>query len=145
MLPLRPCPVLSLMPETHNFQKTTDSASPQQSAQTPRDYLNKIYIDRYEDVIRTLNPRMQSNDTGFMDALFKLYWDFVIPRAYALNGTELDILGLESVLAERDTLKGLELLRKIAELLHKKGFVKTERDEVDPDHAFELEKTVIPG
>lgn len=133
------------MPETTNFPKSEGSAATPQSAQSPRDYLNRIYIDRYEDVIRTLNPRMKSAENDFLDALYKLYWDFVVPRAYALNGDELDILGLESVLTDRDTLKGLELLRKIATLLHKKGFVKTERDEVDPDHAFELEKTVIPG
>lgn len=133
------------MPETTNFPKSEGSSAPQQSAQSPRDYLNRIYIDRYEDVIRTLNPRMKSAENDFLDALYKLYWDFVVPRAYALNGDELDILGLESVLTDRDTLKGLELLKKIATLLHKKGFVKTERDEVDPDHAFELEKTVIPG
>lgn len=133
------------MAETSEFLKAEEGKSASQVTLTPRDFLNRIYIMRYEDVIQTLDISARFDRTAFLNALSKLYWDFVIPRAYALKDREKELLNFEKALEEKDEKMAFLLLRRIAELLHKKGFVKTERDEVDPDHAFMEEKTVIPG
>lgn len=130
------------MPKAGEFLKTEQGKA--QETLSPRDFLNKQYIYRFEDVVETLDISARFDRFAFLNALNKLYWSFIVPRKYDLNEDLQDqITKLAKCFTDKKEADGFILFEKIAKILHVKGFVRTERSTADPNHAETEEKEVV--
>jgi hypothetical protein len=136
------------MPKAGEFLKTEEARSAQQTL-SPRDFLNKQYIYRYEDVVEVLDISSRFDRFAFLNALNKLYWSFIIPRQYThpLYGLEEEeqkqFAELATCLVEKDEKKGFLLLQEIAHLLHEKGVLRTEKTQLPMGHEFMQDLEVV--
>lgn len=139
------------MPESDAFVEQEKSLTARHQTLTPKDFLNKNYILRYEDVVASFNYKSTDrfDQEHFFAMLRQLYWSYVEPRLYYFKDEESANLKslyekIESRAGGKELITGFELLSKIGKLMHSGGVLKTERDTPDPYHIWEIQKTVIP-
>ena len=108
-----------------------------------RDLVNRLYFERYEDCVQSLNNSIKGHDDNFEDKLRRLYWSFIVPRHHYLTSK---YKGYEEKLNEEKITKkeAEDMLKAIAELMWKLGVNKPERETTDPEHGFQKEKESIP-
>lgn len=136
-----------------------------------RDYLNKIYVDKYEACIESLmnaileNPNMRDErkfpkdlrEKLFKKGLASLYWSFVVPRIplFDKDDEELDEprkkykpFFMEKSKEKKIDFESLSiedssnLLTSIGEYLYMMGVTRTEKKEKDLDHVGMEERDV---
>jgi hypothetical protein len=110
-----------------------DKANPMQmQTLSPRDFLNKHYIYRYEDVVQLMSTNIDRGE--FFDNLLKLHYSFIVPRKHLLTSEELTEYNIDEIIKTKDINKGLLLLESIGKKMHKMGISRTEKKESDIDH-----------
>jgi hypothetical protein len=110
---------------------------------TNRDFINRIYILRYEDCVELVRVSFDhSTSIDFVNAVERLYWSFIVPRQSKLKEDYPAILGKIDELRQKannmETQQRyrpyLELLEIISRRLWQVGVNRPEKQEADLDH-----------
>lgn len=126
-----------------------------------RDYLNKIFIDKYEMAIgylmetlaadpkETRKQNLEARELMFKKSLASLYWSFIVPRLSLFEKEEKELDDIKrkykvSILASAEINKtgfekttvmdGTQLLAIIAEYMYFLGVIRPEKKEADLAH-----------
>jgi len=119
------------VPKAGDYISSEKSVTTQFQTMTNRDFMNRIYILRYEDCVELMKASMKSFDQPmFLEALTKLYFSFIVPRLHILEGKHKDKLVQSRINKE----EGVALLIDIATYMHGLGVNRPEKEQSDLDH-----------
>jgi hypothetical protein len=130
-----------MMNKANEFIKQDKSSLPNMQTLTNRDFINRIYVLRFEDCVESIKADMKRSEMpDFMEALTKLYWSFIAPRKHLLSPALQVKFDPKRINKE----ECLEFLSDIAEYMHTLGVNRPEKEQSDLDHIVITDMEVSP-
>lgn len=121
------------MPKAGEYVSNEKAVTTSFQTMTNRDFMNRIYILRYEDCVELMKADMKSFDKPmFLEALTKLFFSFIVPRLHILKDEHQKKL----VQSRINKDEGVALLIDIATYMHGLGVNRPEKEQSDLDHVI---------
>ena len=136
------------MSKTSDFTQS-EKGIPQMQTLTNRDFINRIYILRYEDCLEVLVDRFDSNNAyNFINAVERLYWSFIVPRiSKSSAGDRAMFAAIRQKAMNQETFRKGETYKELLDLIARKmwalGINRPEKEQADIDHVAVDELEVV--